>query len=92
MYKHFETPIILKENRKVRYKFVCKKSVSSPISTIDEAEVKSRNPSISLVRDRYEDSTANLNRHVKQCNPDETPSSQQMTAFTNGTTYAPARF
>jgi hypothetical protein len=92
MYKHFETPIILKENRKVRYKFVCKKSVSSPISTIDEAEVKSRSPSISLVRDRYEDSTANLNRHVKQCNPDETPSSQQMTAFTNGTTYAPARF
>ena len=35
---------------------------------------------------------ANLNCHVKQCDPDDTPSSQQMAAFSNSTTYAPARF
>jgi len=62
------------------------------MSLDNKTEGQSRNPSVSLLRERFEDSTANLNRHVKQCDPDDTPSSQQMTAFTNGTTYAPARF
>lgn len=47
-------------------------------------------PSMSILRARYEDSTTNLMRHVKNCDP--LKPSKQIVAYANGTTYSPARF
>jgi hypothetical protein len=47
-------------------------------------------PSILVIRARYEDSTTNLLRHVKGCDPEDP--SKQIVAFANGSTYSPARF
>jgi hypothetical protein len=49
-------------------------------------------PSEYCDRHRFEDSTRNLGRHIDNCDPDDTPSTQQITAFASGTTYSPARF
>ena len=92
VYKHYQKLILITSRGKIKYKFICKKWVAPPISTIDKAEAHSRNPSISLLRGQFEDSTANLNRHIRQCDLDITPSSQKMRAFANGATYSPMCF
>jgi len=92
MYKHYHKLILIKSRGKIKYKFICKKWVAPPISTIDKAEAHSRNPSISLLCGQFEDSTENLNRHIRQCDPDIMPSSQKMRAFANGTTCSPMHF
>jgi len=92
MYKHYQKLILIKSRGKIKYKFICKKWVAPPISTIDKAEAHSRNPSISLLCGQFEDSTENLKWHVRQCDPDVMSSSQKMRAFAYGTTYSPTHF
>ena len=42
--------------------------------------------------DRFEESTGNLRRHAKKCEPHTTSSSQQITAYASGSTYSAAHF
>ena len=39
----------------------------------------------------YQDSTGNLSRHVKACEPVDTPETEMITAYAGGATYSPAR-
>ena len=39
----------------------------------------------------YQDSTGNLSRHVKMCEPQDTQEAEMITAFAAGVTYSPAR-
>lgn len=39
----------------------------------------------------YQDSTGNLSRHVKMCEPQDTPEAEMITAYMSGVTYSPAR-
>lgn len=69
-----------------------KSLISTHLSDYTVCSCNSRKPSVQLTRERYEDSTTNLKRHVDVCDPSDTPASQQITAFANGTTYSPAKF
>lgn len=51
-----------------------------------------RNPSVIMRRQRYEDSTSNLGRHVESCNPSQRPAAEMISAYANGTTYSASRF
>lgn len=44
-----------------------------------------------MTRERYEDSTANLTRHVKGCDPSDDSATQKIVAYANGSTYSPAK-
>lgn len=50
-----------------------------------------RHPSKHVDRMEYQDSTGNLARHVKMCEPDDTPQVEQITAYAHGATYSPER-
>ena len=39
----------------------------------------------------YQDSTGNLSRHVKACDPDDTPETEMITAYASGGQYSPGR-
>ena len=45
-----------------------------------------------LDRIAHEDSTSNLLRHVRTCEPPETPESETMASFASGVTYSKAKF
>ena len=39
----------------------------------------------------YQDSTGNLSRHVKACEPEETVETEMITAYAGGATYSPTQ-
>ena len=39
----------------------------------------------------YQDSTGNLSRHVKGCDPEETAETEMISAYASGATYSPGR-
>lgn len=49
-------------------------------------------PSIYLDRIAHEDSTSNLLRHVRTCEPPETPESETLAAYASGATYSKAKY
>ena len=49
-------------------------------------------PSVYLDRIAHEDSTSNLLRHVRTCEPPETPESETLAAFASGATYSKAKY
>lgn len=50
-----------------------------------------RHPSKHVDRMEYQESTGNLSRHVKACEPEETPETELITAYASGAQYSPAR-
>jgi hypothetical protein len=87
-YSHFKAPVILVENRVVKYQFICCTYVSifhfifaHPISR------GHRNPSIVLARKCEEDSTTNLVCHVKSCEGQVVDPSKSIANYTQGSTY-----
>ncbi|KAI0363104.1 hypothetical protein BV20DRAFT_958990, partial [Pilatotrama ljubarskyi] len=48
-------------------------------------------PSEHVDRSDYEDSTGNLQRHVRACVPDDVPEVERMEAYANGSLYSAAR-
>ena len=50
-----------------------------------------RHPLKFVDRMEYQDSTGNLNRHIKACDPDDTPEAEMITTYASGVTYSPAR-
>ena len=49
-------------------------------------------PSIYLDHIAHEDSTSNLLRHVRTCEPPETPESETLAVFASGATYSKAKY
>ncbi|KAF8496361.1 hypothetical protein JB92DRAFT_2746923 [Gautieria morchelliformis] len=50
-----------------------------------------RNPSKSITRNRTDESTSNLQRHVNECSPVKSSETHVLAAYANGTTYSSAR-
>ncbi|PIL25420.1 hypothetical protein GSI_13310 [Ganoderma sinense ZZ0214-1] len=75
VYKHFSDPIIVKGPNG---------------STVHRFTCK-RHPSKHVDRMEYQESTGNLSRHVKACDPEETPETEMITAYASGAQYSPAR-
>ncbi|KAI1787521.1 hypothetical protein LXA43DRAFT_857178, partial [Ganoderma leucocontextum] len=75
-YQHFKFPVVVTDEDEVVY----------------HRFVCKDHPSIYLDRIAHEDSTSNLLRHVRTCEPPETPESETLTAFTAGATYSKAKF
>ena len=78
---------------KFKVKFECLKYVllallffSAQLTCFD------RNPSIFTTRVITDDSTSNLNKHVKTCTPPTDASTGSMERFVNGCTYSKADF
>ncbi|KAI0739542.1 hypothetical protein C8Q80DRAFT_1123949 [Daedaleopsis nitida] len=73
LYSHFEAPRI----------------VLGADSAVVHRFVCKKHPSKHVNRMEYQDSTRNLARHVKMCDPDDTPEVEQITAYAHGATYSP---
>ena len=86
-YSHFREPEIIIHGNSVKYKFVCRAYVSSALSYSLHSILYSH-PSISVTRDRSDDSTGNLTHHVKYCDPQ---TKGAIIDFAAGTTYSAAR-
>ncbi|KAG2015978.1 hypothetical protein CC2G_009195 [Coprinopsis cinerea AmutBmut pab1-1] len=50
-----------------------------------------RNPSVEIQRRRYDDSTSNLVKHVKLCDPSKSVESEAIKVFAYGSSYHPAK-
>ncbi|PBK71777.1 hypothetical protein ARMSODRAFT_883532 [Armillaria solidipes] len=74
-YLHFQPLVIIVEDGKTLYKFVCKK-----------------NPSISCSHKCFEDSTRNLNNHIKVCSPHASADQDTITVFASRHLYSATCF
>jgi len=98
VYSHFRSPpTIIVEGGVVKYKFTCRKPkcVSSSFYFIDYANwprIYSCKIQREVTRTRTDESTSNLNRHVKSCDQKATPPGQAITDFAHGSTYNKAEF
>ncbi|KAI1782397.1 hypothetical protein LXA43DRAFT_845936, partial [Ganoderma leucocontextum] len=75
-YNHFKFPVIVTDEDGMIY----------------HRFICKEHPSIYLDRTAHEDSTSNLLRHVRLCEPPETPESESLTSFAAGSTYSKAKF
>ncbi|THH16802.1 hypothetical protein EUX98_g9241 [Antrodiella citrinella] len=81
VYQHFKMPPEIEEESdgNVRYKFVCNQPNGSGAGSV-------------LTRARWDDSTSNLLRHVKDCSPTLPKAGQAINDFAHGSTYNKAQF
>ncbi|KAI1791362.1 hypothetical protein LXA43DRAFT_860282, partial [Ganoderma leucocontextum] len=75
VYKHFAEPIIVK----------------APNGAVIHRFTCKKHPSKHVDRMEYQESTGNLSRHVKTCDPDDTPETEMITAYANGAQYSAGR-
>ncbi|KAI1783397.1 hypothetical protein LXA43DRAFT_859340, partial [Ganoderma leucocontextum] len=75
-YKHFRFPAIVLDEEGVVY----------------HRFVCNDHPTVYLDRIAHEDSTSNLLRHVRTCEPREMPEAEAITVFASGGTYSKAKF
>ena len=94
MYDHFHAPTIFTINGVVKYRFVCKTSVSLTILSffIEADTFYIRNPSQSCTRARTDSGTTNLIHHTDTCSGKKAPDDQTITKFTQGSTYSTSAF
>ena len=93
-YDHFEYPKVVSDDEGDLFcRFVCKRCVIEFIFTVLLFIWSASDHSVFLDRIIHEDSTSNLLRHIRACNPpDQTPEAQTMVSFAAGSTYSEARF
>ncbi|KAI1787163.1 hypothetical protein LXA43DRAFT_866889, partial [Ganoderma leucocontextum] len=75
LYKHFAEPIIVK----------------APNGATVHRFTCKKHPSKHVDRMEYQESTGNLSRHVKVCDPEETAETEMITAYASGAQYSPGR-
>ncbi|KAI1782961.1 hypothetical protein LXA43DRAFT_904527, partial [Ganoderma leucocontextum] len=75
VYKHFRKPEIIKNKN----------------GEVVHRFVCKKHPSKHVDRLENQDSTGNLARHVKACDPDEVEETEMIEAYAHGTKYSPAR-
>ena len=94
MYDHFHAPTIFTINGVVKYRFICKMSVSLTILSffIEADTFYIRNPSQSCTRAWTDSGTTNLIRHADACSGKKAPDDQTITKFAQGSTYSTSTF
>lgn len=93
VYKHFVDPPKIKvESTKISYLFQCGLYVFPfDICIIAQVSCLSSHPSIVIARARTDESTSNLNRHVKACAPVSSAQSKALASYVHGHGYSHAR-
>ncbi len=92
VYQHFEPPVIVEEDGKKLYKFVCKMYVNKLFRYDLVTHESFSHPGTSCSRECFEDSTGNLNDHVKICCPQAPLGQGTIAAFASGHLYSAACF